>query len=368
LPTVLLTGGAGFVGSSLAVRWKQDRPRDEVIAFDSLRRSGSELALPRLAEAGVRFVKGDLRRREDLAALPGADLVIDCAALPSVKAGYQAKAGYDGSARDVLDTNLGGTVECLELCRRHGAGLVFLSTSRVYSIDALRALPLIRTDTRLELGVGASGPGFSQDGITGDFPTSGSRSLYGTSKLCSELLVAEYAAAFGLRAVVARFGVIAGPWQMGAVDQGFFALFAARHLYGGPLDYIGFGGEGLQVRDVLHVEDAYAFVRMQADELGRRSGGACAVHNLGGGPRNSVSLRELCERCRAATGRRLAIGSRPETHPADVPYYVADNGAVQKATGWQVERTLDAILEDTLAWLEEHAASLEPILGGGASR
>ena len=360
MSTLLLTGGAGFVGSTLALRWKAEHPADEVIAFDSLRRPGSELSLPRFAEAGVRFVAGDLRSRDDLAALDGADLVIDCAALPSVKGGHG-----DGAARDVLDTNLGGTVECLEFCRRHQAQLVFLSTSRVYSIEALRTLPLKRSATRLELEPGAGGPGFTPAGISGDFPTGGFRSIYGTSKLCSELLIAEYAEAFDLRAAVARFGVIAGPWQMGTVDQGFFSLWAARHLYGGPLHYIGFGGEGFQVRDVLHVDDVYAFVRVLADDVGRH---AEQVYNLGGGHQNSVSLLELTRRCEAAIGRKLEIGSRSDTHPTDVPYSVADNALVERATGWRVEKGLDAILEDTLTWLDDHAAILKPVLGAEEHR
>ncbi len=355
MTTTVITGGAGFVGSWLGILRKRDFPGERVVAFDNLSRAGSSLNLPRLAAAGVEFVRGDVRRAEDLEALGPADLLIDCAAEPSVK------AGYDGSARELIDINLGGTLNCLEFARARDARLVFLSTSRVYPIAALRALPLKEGSERLFLPAGAAGPGWSEEGVTPAFPLGGTRSLYGATKLASELFVQEYAATYGLQAVINRCGVLAGPWQMGKVDQGFFALWAARHLYGGALSYQGFGGKGLQVRDVLHPEDLHDLLKVQLADLSRHSG---KVYNVGGGAANAVSLRELSGLCAARAGKALDFGSVPATHPSDIPWYVADNAEVTSATGWAPRRSLESILDDVFAWLREERPLLEPVFKG----
>lgn len=349
--SILVTGGAGFVGSSLALGLKRRLPAARVLVFDNLHRKGSALSLPRLADGGVDFRQGDLRTAPEVLALGPVDLILDCAAEPSVRAGYGEDLRY------LYDTNLTGTLNTLELARSCGADLVFLSTSRVYPIAGLRALPLREGASRLELA--GAGSGWSAAGIAEDFPLPGARSLYGATKLASELLAAEYAAAFGLRIVIDRCGVIAGPWQMGKVDQGFFALWAARHLYRGQLGYQGFGGQGLQVRDLLHVADLEELLWRQLELMPALAGG---TFNAGGGLGNSVSLRELTQLCRDATGVALTLGSQPETHPADVPWYVTDNRAVTAATGWQPRRDIGMLLRDVIAWLDGHRELLMPVL------
>lgn len=350
---ILITGGAGFVGSSLALMFKRDRPHDDVCALDNLKRRGSELALARLARGGVRFVHGDVRSADDLREAGAFDLLVECSAEPSVH------AGYGGSPSYVLETNLTGTINCLEVARAHRADVIFLSTSRVYPIERLRAIPLEKSATRLRIPDQASGPGWSPEGIATDFPLGGYRSMYGATKLASELVIEEYRAMYGLRTIVNRCGVLSGPWQMGKVDQGFIVLWASRHLYGGRLSYIGFGGEGLQVRDVLHVSDLYDLLKVQLADLDRHSG---AIFNVGGGARNSVSLAELTTLCRERAGSSIPIDSHPETNAADVPFYVSDNAEVTNATGWSPSRRVETLLDDVFAWLREHRASLEPIL------
>lgn len=351
---LLVAGGAGFVGSSLALSLKRGRPEADVVALDNLRRRGSELALARLADAGVHFRHGDLRQSHDLDGLGPFDAIVDCAAEPSVQAGYQ------GGLRYLLDSNLSGTVNLLELARRDGAAFLFLSTSRVFPIAGLRALPLEAGDSRLFLRPGAQGPGWSAAGVGETFPLEGARSFYGASKLSAELMVQEYAAAFGLPAVVNRCGVISGPGQMGKVDQGFFVHWVARHLYGGALAYRGFGGAGLQVRDLLAVDDLAALVARQL-EFPEAFAGKC--FNVGGGPDFSLSLAELTALCRERTGAAPVIGREPATHPSDVPWYVTDNAAVTAATGWRPRIAPAALLDSTLAWLREDAARLRPVLG-----
>lgn len=350
---VIVAGGAGFVGSSLALSIKRDQPGSHVIAIDNLKRRGSELALERLRAGGVEFAHGDIRAPEDLEAAGPCDLVLDCSAEPSVH------AGYGGSPAYLINTNLMGTVNCLEHARAHGAAFVFVSTSRVYPIAPLRALPLEVAGDRLALPKGSSGPGWSEAGISEDFPTSGARSLYGATKLASEMLVEEYRATYGLKTLVYRSGVLAGPWQMGKVDQGFMVLWASRHLYGGKLAYMGFGGHGHQVRDVLHVDDLYDLIRLQLADLDCWDG---SLFNVGGGAANAVSLRELTALCQKAGGQGIEIGGVAETRDADIPYYVTDHGRVTAATGWAPTRSVERIVDDIARWLVDNRARLEPIL------
>jgi CDP-paratose 2-epimerase len=351
---ILVTGGAGFVGSNLALAFKRDRPSASVLAFDNLKRRGSELALDRLRVGGVEFLHGDVRSPTDLASTGAADLLIEASAEPSVH------AGYDGDPNYLIHTNLLGSANCLEHARQNGAALVFLSTSRVYPIASLRALPLDRIATRFALRTDAQIPGASAAGISEEFALAGNRSLYGATKLSAELLIEEYRAMYGLRALINRCGVISGPWQMGKIDQGFIALWMARHLFGGPLSYMGFGGDGLQVRDVLHVDDLYDLLVLQLADLERNS--AQGFYNVGGGMENSVSLCELTAFCQEISGKRLEIGRVAETRYADVPYYVSDCFAVTGATGWKPQRKLRTILEDVWRWLVDNRDQIKSVL------
>jgi CDP-paratose 2-epimerase len=229
---VLVTGGAGFVGGNLAVTLAERHPDWELVAFDNLSRRGSELNLPRLQEAGVAFVQGDVRVLSELLRLEPVDALIECSAEPS------ALAGVDGDTSYVVETNLVGAYNCLELARRDHSQLVFLSTSRVYPYDTLDSAGFSEAETRFELVPDQDLPGISPDGVSESFPLDGARTLYGATKLAAELLITEYRSMFGIRTVVDRCGVIAGPWQMGKVDQGVFTYWLLWHYFGGELRYI----------------------------------------------------------------------------------------------------------------------------------
>src|SRR5262249_53282599 len=222
-----------------------------------------------------------------------------------------------------------------------------------------RTLALDQNDCRFFLRRGAQQPGVSAAGISESFSLSGHRSLYGTTKLAAELLVEEYRAMYGLRSVINRCGVISGPWQMGKVDQGFVVLWLSRHLFGGPLSYMGFGGDGLQVRDVLHVDDLYNLIVRQLNRLTEYSG---RLFNVGGGMASSLSLCELTSLSRKISGRTIELGHIPETREADIPFYVSDHRAVTQTTGWTPKRSLAQLLEDVWRWLVNERAQLEPIL------
>ena len=352
--TMLVTGGAGFIGSSLAIAFKTAHPGDRVVALDNLRRRGAELNVVRLREAGVEFRHGDVRVPGDLEPFAaGLDLIVECSAEPSVL------AGRDGQARYVVDTNLTGCVNCLELARASGAAFVFLSTSRVYPTATLARLRYESRDTRFALLDEQPVPGASARGIAEDFPLEGARTLYGTTKLASELIIAEYVDMFGVRAVVNRCGVVSGPWQMGHAEQGVFAHWMLAHVFRRPLSYIGFGGEGRQVRDVLHVADLADLIEIQ---LQRQDGWTGEALNAGGGAANSISLLELTRLCESLTGVRLEIGSRPETRPGDVPVYVTDNTRIEARFGWTPRRGVADIARDVHAWITANEAALRATL------
>lgn len=353
--SILITGGAGFVGSNLAMLFRQSAPDVKVTALDNLKRRGSELNVKRLERGGVAFCHGDIRCPEDLAGLADFDLLIDCSAEPSVH------AGVSGSPRYLLETNLAGTINCLEEARVRRAAFMFLSSSRIYPIRPLNDLPFAEGATRFSWRGTAGTPGFSERGIAEEFPIEGARSFYGASKLACEHLIQEYVHSYGLKAIINRCGVLCGPWQMGKVDQGVVTLWVARHYFQGPLKYIGFGGEGKQVRDVLHVEDLFELLQLQLAKKERWNG---EVYNVGGGNDVSVSLRELTELCAAETGRRVPIQAVPETTSVDLRIYITDTSKAQRDFGWKPKRTAATIVHDIRSWIDQNAEMVRPVLVG----
>jgi CDP-paratose 2-epimerase len=346
---VLVTGGAGFIGANVAIGLAGLHPDWEVAALDNLRRRGAELNLPRLREAGVSFEHADVRVLDDLLTQADLNALVECSAEPS------ALAGFDGSPDYVVKSNLLGAYNCLELARRRGAYVVFLSTSRVYPVAALGSLALEESETRFELAAKQPLDGASREGISERFPLRGARTMYGSTKLAAELLIEEYRDAYGLRAVIDRCGVIAGPWQMGKVDQGVFTFWMLAHYFGRPLSYIGFGGAGKQVRDLLHVDDLLALVDEQLRDPGRWDG---VTANVGGGRRSSLSLLETTQLCAEITGRRIEVASVAETRPGDVPSYVSDCSKLFGLTDWRPRCEPRAILEDVHTWICDHEADL----------
>jgi CDP-paratose 2-epimerase len=350
--SVLVTGGAGFIGANLCTILAARHPSWELIALDNLKRRGSELNLGRLRKANVAFVHGDVRRPEDLGELSGLDAIVECSAEPSVLAGVGSSPDY------AVHTNLSGAYHCLELARREDAQFVFLSTSRVYPVAALSSVRYAEEATRFVLADDQELPGVGSSGISENFPLAGARTLYGATKLASELLVEEYAASYGLRCVVDRCGVVAGPWQMGKVDQGVFAYWMAAHTFGGNLRYLGFNGSGKQVRDVLHVADLAELVD---DQLCRPGEWAGATVNVGGGADRALSLRETTELCREIAGCSVPVEPSGDNRPGDLPIYVSDCARLAAYTTWRPRRSCVDVLSDLHAWLSDHRNDLRTV-------
>jgi len=350
---VLITGGAGFVGSNLALFLKKISPESKVTCFDNLKRRGSELNLTRLKEAGIQFIHGDIRNTEDFEEIPPFDLMIECSAEPSVLAGVNSSPSY------VLNTNLLGTINCLEQVRRNNAALVFLSTSRVYPIRQINTLPYQEDASRFSLRDPSGMIGVTSKGVNEDFSLKGARSIYGATKLCSEYLITEYAESFGIRAVINRCGLIAGPWQMGKVDQGVVMLWTACHLMKKDLSYIGYNGSGKQVRDVLHIDDLCNLIQLQMGQMEKFNG---EIFNVGGGFNNSVSLQEMTTVCRKVTGESITIRSVPENRPNDLIWYITDISRVSQAFGWEPKKTVNDTISDIARWIGSNRELLRNVL------
>ncbi len=343
--TLLITGGAGFVGSNLACSFKKEFPDLHVICLDNLKRRGSELNLPRLKSMNIEFVHGDIRNREDLDLGRTIDLLIDCSAEPSVLAGHNESPEY------LIHSNLTGTIHCLELARKHQADVIYLSTSRVYPYERINSLEVVETETRFIWGGKQAKkiPGWSPAGIASGFPLEGPRSMYGATKLCSELILQEYASMYGIRCIINRIGLLAGPWQFGKAEQGVLSYWLTAHYFKKPLAYIGFGGQGKQVRDILHIDDLFDLLRRQLENLDQANG---RIFNAGGGVENTLSLLELTALCREVTGNEVAVASEPTDRPYDVRIYITDNGDVSGTFGWQPKRSPTSVLEDMYEWIK----------------
>ena len=350
---LLILGGAGFVGSSLAIGLKELYPNWQITCLDNLKRRGSELNLSRFRLHQIEFIHGDIRSASDLdPQVLDVDTIIDCSAEPSVLAGFS-------SPQYVLQTNLVGTINVLELARQTKARLLFLSTSRVYPVEPLKNIRTIELDARLELSQNQLISGISERGVAEDFTLTGYRTLYGATKLASELLIEEYRNAYGIQSIINRCGVLTGPWQMGKVDQGVFVLWVAAHYFGKPLSYIGYGGNGKQVRDLLHIDDLLSLVKYQLDNFSELNG---EVLNVGGGKQNSLSLLETTQLCEQITGKTIPIKSITEERQGDVPIFITDSSRIIKKTGWTPKINPQKTLEHIYHWIRDNEEILKPIL------
>jgi CDP-paratose 2-epimerase len=348
---ILITGGAGFIGSNLALNLGRAFPEAAIVCMDNLYRRGSELNVPRLQEAGVRFHRGDVTDANGFPDGPF-DFMVECSAEPSVLAGNSGSPDY------VFRTNVVGAYQCLEKARLWGSKFLFLSTSRVYPIAALEAHPWHEEETRFVWKDDGTS-GITSRGVNEEMDLTGARSLYGFTKLAAEQLIEEYRAAYDMKAVVNRCSVVAGPWQFGKVDQGVASLWVLAHHFGQPLSYIGYGGAGKQVRDILHVDDLFELVCDQISNFDQWDGW---LGNVSGGLNNAVSLCELTMLCREITGKSIPISSVAVNRPNDVRILVADSSRLFDRAAWRPKRDLCCIVQDISNWVSRHGDALKHLL------
>ncbi|MGH9639142.1 MAG: GDP-mannose 4,6-dehydratase [Bryobacteraceae bacterium] len=314
---ILITGGAGFIGTNVARSYlEEDCP---VHIFDNLSRPGVERNLRELQDAypgRVRFTHGDTWNRAEVE-----KAVSTAAAIYHFAAQVAVTTSLENPLAD-LETNLLGTLHILEAMRKYGQNsLLFTSTNKVYG--RLRGIELCETGSRYEPADAAiAGRGASEREPL-EF-----LSPYGCSKGSADQYVLDYAHSFGIRAAVFRMSCIYGPYQLGSEDQGWVAHFLRQAMKAEPVTVYG---DGKQVRDLLFVEDLVRAMRLAQAQMERISGQA---FNLGGGPENSASLLEVLREIEDLTETPVSIEWGAE-RLADQHWYVADTSKVRRALGWR---------------------------------
>ena len=349
---LLITGICGFVGSTLSRALLESSDNHQIFGLDNFIRPGSEVNRRELAKLGVKIFHADVRSATDFETLPAVDYVIDAAANPSVLAGVDGKT----SSRQLFEHNLWGTVNILEYCKTHRAGLILLSTSRVYSVPPLAALPVEVYQHAFRPKSGAPLPaGLTVVGVGEAFSTAPPISLYGSSKLASEAIALEYADTFHFPVWVNRCGVLAGAGQFGKAEQGIFSFWINSCLRRRPLKYIGFDGGGHQVRDCLHPRDLLPALLAQ---MQCRGGGKPRIANFSGGTVNSMSLAQLTEWCGARFGKHVVAGDA-NPRPFDIPWMVLDSSQAAKAWSWTPKILLENVLDEIAKHAEQNPHWLE---------
>ena len=332
---ILITGGCGFVGSNIAIFLKKKLKKVNICSLDNLMRKGSSQNRNRLLKYNIKNYKINIEKYEKIKSLKKFDLIIDCCAEPAIEV---SKKEPDR----VFNTNLMGTFNILKKCVNDKANIIFLSSSRVYSIRKLRALV---KDLNIK------SPLKIKKKITENFETESASSLYGFTKIASEKLIKEFFFNTNLKYLINRFGVISGPWQFGKQDQGFASLWVAKHFFKKRLSYIGFGGKGHQVRDIIHINDVCSIIFLQIQNLKKINN---QTFNIGGGDKNKISLQDLTIKCEKITKNKIKISKNKRTSLFDIPYFVTDNSKIYKFYKWRPLHSIDRLLFDIYIWLKEN--------------
>jgi CDP-paratose 2-epimerase len=330
---ILITGGAGFIGTNIARSYLQEGL--SVHIFDNLSRPEVEsnvLALQNEFPGRVLFTKSDVRDRRAIE-----EAVKYAAAIYHLAAQVAVTTSLDDPISD-LETNLLGTIHILEAVRRSKLQppVLFTSTNKVYG--RLGSVSLREGASRYEPEdecICRSGAGENE---SLEF-----LSPYGCSKGSADQYVLDYARSFHIDATVFRMSCIYGPYQLGSEDQGWVAHFLRQAMKGEPVTIYG---DGKQVRDLLYVGDLVTAMRLTQKNIKTTAGQA---FNLGGGPANSTSLIELLEQLRVITGSPVHVDWGPE-RLADQKWYVANTSKIQSLLGWKPTVSVPEGLRRLHAW------------------
>ena len=334
--TILITGGAGFVGSNAVAHFlAQGRC---VIVLDNLGRRGTDKNLAWLQGLGGDLVvsRTDIRDAAAVTAVfrdhPDIEAVLHLAAQTAVTTSVEAP-------REDFESNALGTFNVLEAARHlpHLRALLYASTNKVYG--GLADVAVVERDGRYAYRD-------CPDGIAEDCPLD-FHSPYGCSKGAGDQYVVDYARIYGLPTVVFRQNTIYGPRQLGVEDQGWVAWFCIAAVLGKPLTIYG---DGKQVRDILHVSDLLAIYERAIERIDRIKG---QVYNVGGGPANTLSLLELIARIEARLQRRLELRFA-DWRPGDQRVFVANIAKAARDLDWQPQAGVEEGVEALLAWVLDH--------------
>jgi CDP-paratose 2-epimerase len=341
---ILITGGCGFVGSNISIYLKKNLIKSKIYSLDNLSQKGSNFIYKRLIKYGIKNYQYDVSSYNQIKKLPKFDLIIDCCAEPAVET---SRLEIDR----VINTNFVGTFNIIKKAKKDKAKIIFLSSSRVYSIKEINRIVKYKKKLKNKLLISKL--------IGLKFDVLKPKSIYGLTKLASEMLIEEFSYAFNLKYIINRCGVISGPWQFGKQNQGFVSLWIWKHIIRKKLNYIGYGGYGNQVRDVLHINDLCDLIKIQVNKFKKINNKTFCV---GGGNISNTSLIQLTKICQKITGNKISIKKIKKTSIYDVPYFITDNKLVKEYYGWRPKKKIIDIVNDTYNWLIKYQKHISKII------
>ena len=330
---ILITGGCGFVGSNLALFLK--KKGFKVHTLDNLTRKGSRYNSNLLKKQKIKNYKINISNIKKIKSLPKYDLILDCCAEAAVEI---SKNDFD----KVINTNLIGTINILKKSKNDKSKIIFISSSRIYPLEEMNK---VIKNKNLKSKIKISKMFSEKDKIIGP------KTIYGLTKLCSEMLIEEFSYAYKLKYLINRCGVISGPLQFGKQDQGFVSLWIWRHLNKKKLSYIGYGGYGNQIRDVLHIDDLSELILLQIKNINKINN---KLFTVGGSKTSYTSLSQLTKLCQKITGNKIKMGKVSKTSSYDIPYYLSDNTHVSNTYRWKPKRNINQVVMDTFLWLKNN--------------
>ncbi|MCS6769110.1 MAG: GDP-mannose 4,6-dehydratase [Candidatus Caldarchaeum sp.] len=344
--SIVVTGGAGFIGSHVAEYFLKNE--EDVIVVDNLSRAallkkGHEwrdynIRYLKNNYPKMRFLEADVREiNEHTQAIGEAGLVIHAAAQVAVT------TSVEDPLTDFM-VNVYGTLSALEFARKKDSAFIFFSTNKVYG-ENVNKIPVKDVGTRYVFADRAF-----EKGIPESFPVDGcSHTPYGCSKLAADIYVQDYAETYGLPTAVLRLSCIYGERQFGVEDQGWLAHFVMKHLRNSTITIYG---DGKQVRDVLHVDDLVRAVDLTVRNLERIRG---QVFNIGGGIENAVSLLEALDYLGQLSGRQPSL-QFTDWRPADQKVYVSDYRKAEQTLGWRPQVGWRSGVKRLYDWIRENTA------------
>jgi len=334
---ILITGGCGFVGSNLCLFLK--RKKHQITSLDNLSRKGSKYNLSLLKKEKIRNLKIDIQNYKKISKIAKFDLIIDCCAEAAVEI---SKNQID----KVINTNLIGTINILKKAKKDKSKIIFLSSSRINPINEINKV-LNKKNLNKKI--------ISNKSFNENSSIFGPKTIYGVTKLASEMFIEEFSYAFKMKYIINRCAVISGPLQFGKQDQGFVSLWIWKHLIKKKLNYIGYNGLGNQVRDVLHIYDLCDLIDLQIKKINSINN---TLFTVGGSKRNSISLKELTKICEKISKNGLNISKVKKTSIYDIPFFVTDNSKVSKMYKWKPKRNVFKTVLDTYNWLKKDKSKL----------
>ena len=335
---ILITGGCGFVGANVALYLNSKGYKIDTL--DNLSRKGSKFNLNLLRQKKIKNFKINIDDYKKLLKLPKYDLIIDCCAEAAVEV---SRKNID----KVINTNLIGTLNVLKKVKIDSSKILFLSSSRIYPINESKRLiknNFIKNKIKQKKMFGEN------DSVIGP------KTIYGLTKLASEMLIEEFAYAFKIKYLINRCGVISGPLQYGKQDQGFVSLWVWNHLNKKNMKYIGYGGYGFQLRDVLHINDLNELIFKQIKKINKINN---RLFTVGGSWRSYTSLVDLTKTCEKITKNKIKFNKIEKTSIYDVPYYISNNKTVSKVYQWKPKNNINNIVNDLYLWQKKNKSKLK---------